>query len=72
MLEIGFGPMCDPLKDQLERQGLTLSEQDRKRYQDLIWAINLVSLNGLAQDSSCHTMRKRLMKLICGSAKAIR
>ncbi len=72
MVEIGFGPMCDPLKCQLGKQGFALDEKKERLYQDLIWSINMVLLTGLATPSSCDVMRKRLIKQIAGSIDKVR
>jgi len=69
MVEIGFGPMCDPLKCQLGKQGLTLDENKLKLYQDLMWSINMINLHGLAGSSVCDMMRKRLMRQIMDSVR---
>jgi hypothetical protein len=68
---ISFGAMGAPLKEQLEKQGYSLSEQDNERFQKLITSINMVQLHHLVPDSVCHTARKRLLKEIIKSLKPI-
>jgi len=63
-LRISFGAMGEPLIDQIEKQGFTLSELDNERFQRLIVAVNMVHIHGLFPDSACNTARKRLLKQI--------
>lgn len=62
-----FGALSDPIINQLHNQGLTLSEQDNKRYTELAWAITMVKLHGLIADGVCDQARHRLMKMISKS-----
>ncbi len=63
-VNISFGCLSPPVRDQLKDQGLSLNDGDAKRIQNLYDALNLISLHGLVSDSAIHTARKRLMKKI--------
>lgn len=70
-LGISFGCMADPISDQLERQGYTISESDAKRIHGLVHALNMVRIHGLVSDSTCDTARQRLLKDILKCIKPL-
>lgn len=63
-ISLSFGALADPLVEQLNRQGLTLSEKDGKLIEDLNQAVIMTHLHGLFPDSACHKAHQKLMKKI--------
>lgn len=64
MTEIYFGSLCEPIADQLLKQGFSLTEQDSKRFQMIADAITTLKLHGIIPNSVIHKSHQKLMKQI--------
>jgi hypothetical protein len=61
---ITFGALAEPIGDQLEEQGITISKQNEDRFEKLAWSITHLHLNDIIPDSVRGNARKKLMKKI--------
>jgi hypothetical protein len=63
-ITIDFGCLCDPIHEQLEKQGLFLAEDDGQRIQELADAIDLLEVHDIIQGSVVLTSRRKVMREI--------
>lgn len=66
---IDFGSLCDPIGEQLEKQGLFLPEDDGQRIQELVDAIDLLETHDIIQASVVLTSRRKVMREIRKAVK---
>lgn len=62
-VELRFGAMYPPIKEQLNKQGLALDD-DKGIYEKIRNAINMVRIHGFASEKETDSMYKRLMREI--------
>ena len=63
-ISIEFGALVKPISEQLENQGIVLSENDRKRFDEIAQAIVFLHLQDIIPDSIRDNAHKKLMKQI--------
>ena len=63
-ITIEFGALARPIKSQLESQGVTLPEDDVKRFEEIAYSIVFLHLQDIIPDSVRDNARKKLMKKI--------
>lgn len=70
-IEIGFGCLVKPIKEQLNDQGFTLESGDEEYLQRVADAINFLKF-GYITGSVVQSAQKKLMKKIVAAAKPIK
>lgn len=66
-LTIEFGALCEPIKNQVEKQGYTISEKDSEMLQEIADSIIKLKLHGIIPDSIVRQAQEKLMKNIVRS-----
>jgi hypothetical protein len=64
MTSLHFGALCEPIAEQLLKQGFSLTEADATRFQKMADCVVRLHLNGLIPDSVRDNAHKKLMKQI--------
>jgi len=72
MVSIEFGALCDPITEQLKKQGIAVPEKDAERFQKLADAITYLHLNriitGSVRDNAHQKLMKEIVKVLEGLA----
>jgi len=66
---IGYGPMLDPIADQLKKQGFYVEEAEK--YEKQRHAISMLYIPGLMSETEHTKILGRLHKAICNDVKKI-
>jgi len=66
-ISLHFGALCNPINEQLNKQGYGLSEKDSERFQGIADAIIMLKLQGVIPDSIVLKAEQKLMKMICSA-----
>jgi hypothetical protein len=66
---IDFGSHYNPIAEQIESQGLAISEEDVKRIHELVDAIHLLDSNGILQDTVVFSCTRKVMREIRKAVK---
>jgi hypothetical protein len=66
---IDFGSLCDPIGEQLEKQGLFLPEDDGQRIRELADAIDLLETHDTLLENVVLTSRRKVMREIYKAVK---
>ena len=61
---IDFGSLCDPIGEQLEKQGLFLPEDDGQRIRELADAIDLLETHDTLLENVVLTSRRKVVREI--------
>ena len=69
-MELEFGAMCPPLKEQLEKQRLPLTEPEYRRFQRIADAIVTLKIAQIIPDSVVESSNQKLMKKIVSALEA--
>lgn len=63
-VSIEFGALATPIGEQLRIQGISITEDEARRFQRIAEAIVLLHLQGIIPDSVRDSSRQKLMKMI--------
>jgi hypothetical protein len=66
-ITLHFGALCEPINEQLNAQGYSLSEKDSTRLQGIADAIIMLKLHGIIPSSVVLKAEQKLMKMICSA-----
>jgi hypothetical protein len=59
-----FGALCKPISEQLKEQGITITDDESKRFQLIADAITLLHLHDIIPDSVTNKAHQKLMNKI--------
>jgi len=63
-ISIEFGALVRPIKTQLKDQGISIPDDDCKRFEEIAYSIVFLHLQDIIPDSVRDVARKKLMKKI--------
>lgn len=67
-IELRFGILCAPLKEQLEGQGIALASAQLAQYEQIRNSINYLRIHRYITDSASDKAFRKLMQAITGDA----
>lgn len=67
-IELRFGILCAPLKEQLEGQGVALAPSQLTKYERVRSSINYLRIHRYITDSASDKAFRKLMQTITGDA----
>lgn len=67
-IELRFGILCPPLKEQLEGQGMALASTQLAQYEQIRNSINYLRIHRYITDSASDKAFRKLMQTITGDA----